>query len=263
MGTYKHSELRKLTSGKEVLTFIPDLQTLRVYNQVREDFWRELYLTAGSLHLDPMNFSYQDREGSLTFSNRISSTYVRIEYEHNGVINPSSSSLIPRILQSWSGKLNFFIKDGLYVTRTYVNGATGWNGWNMQVSSGSISFRGDIYSVGENYYDLQNMGAAAGQDMVTGFLMYFTDQSVLGADSSKSLKRPELLISGRHMLDDGGGIDAAMNSLYNTLYTDKKVTTSSDNYAEVLRGAVVSQGVNPPQLHIYYTPKSRILDFHF
>lgn len=248
-------ETLKLGRSQWTPVFIPVSTSVRCFKQIFGTSWAELTRVDITDASTTDAFSYDDRINVALFHPSFIGNTVQIEYTHFGVPNPGIVDLLPSMIAEQARFNRNSIVSGLYVVREYVEGVvTGWNGQNISLSPGLVRLEGDVYHVGGSFWDLNKMGGQAGGDIVTA-AAFFLKRNLLSDVQIRShlIESPRIVLSARYLVDNGGGISSALNSL------QQKIGDTRGGYVEMLKCIVVSRsGGVPPDLTFYHDPRFRV-----
>lgn len=255
------SEERILKTTKFLPFFIPDEESIRCYLGTGQA-WKELYRSDFISGTDTEFFSYSSKNLTVSFPKSLIGNSIKITYQHRGDLNPGSIDVAPMLVRSWALRQNLYIKDGLYVMKSYVNGETGSDGWDLHIRGGSVIYNGELYGVSDHTYHLSHFGGTNGTNNVTGFIFFINPALISTAENTRMISAMNLIKTTAISLgEEGGGKDSALNSMYRILNETYNLSPQNSDYLEVIRGFVVSKGLSSPDLYIHYPRRSRIIDF--
>jgi hypothetical protein len=253
------TEERLLQSNRFVCYFMPRADSVRAFLSVGNQ-WNELYKTDFSNGDDSNFFGYDPVRAVVTVDSDLLGNKLRVQYDHDGDVNPGVIDVLPIILGQWVKQQNYQILDGISIRKSVVNGVIAGDPWVMHITGGSIVFDGEVYSVCENIHSLHNFGGSHGIDMVTAFVMFFTRQQFVEAKTTKLIHGPIILKSASVEYGDGGGLNSALSEVYVTLQKKYGLGMESSEYVEAIRGGVLSRGSDPPSLFVHYAKQYRFLN---
>lgn len=252
------SEERVLQSNRFVCFFVPLEESIRCFLSVGNR-WRELYKTDFTNGNDNNLFGYDPVNAVVTVDSDLLGNKLKVQYDHDGDINPGIVDVLPIIMGQWIKQQNYQILDGIYLRRSMINGVLAGDPWAMHITGGTVSYEGNIYSVCENIHSLHNFGGSQGVNQVTGFIMFFTRQQFIEAKDTKLVGGPLIIKTPSRDYGDGGGLNSALNEAYLTLREVYGLNQTDSAYVEAIRGGVLSLDSSPPKIFVHYPSRYRFL----
>lgn len=239
---------------------MPDQSTVRVFKKIHGDSWREMDRVDFSDAQATDSYSYDEQINVFLFHPLLIGSTIQIQYSHNNVSNPGTLDLLPNILAQQSTHNYNKILSGLYINRSYIDGIySGWNGYTAVLNGGMARIEGEIYTVGDTYWDLNKFGAQAGCDTVTTTLFYLYEQDLSDIQRRSSfIESPSCIKTKRYALDGGGGISSSLTELNDRLARKLGDLMDSSGFIEIMRMVVVSKcAPEPPDIHFTYESRFR------
>lgn len=256
---YHENKTIKLVRSQWSPVFIPVSSSIRCFKQVYGSTWSEIDRVDITDSSTTDAFTYDEQINVLLFHPSFVGNFVQIDYDHYGIPNPGTLDLVPFIISEQCRFNNNRIVSGLYVVREYSEGmTTGWNGRSINLAPGIVHLAGSTFSIGGSYWDLNKLGGQAGGNIVTAAVFYL-DYSRLSDTQLRThmIESPQLMLSSRYNLDDGGGISSALLDLR------QQVGNVGDGFVEVLKCIVIGRPYGlPPTLVLRYEPMFRVVPIY-
>ena len=249
-----------LSRSQVVPVYIPDPATVRVFKKIYGDSWSEMDRVDLSDAQATDSYSYDENINVFLFHPLLIGSTIQVQYEHNNVSNPGTLDLLPNILALQSTHNYNKILSGLHINRSYMEGLySGWNGYTAVLNGGMARLEGDIYTVGDTYWDLNKFGAQSGRDIVTTTLFYLYERELSDVQRRSSfIESPTYMTTSRYALDGGGGISSSLTELNDRLASKFGELTDTSGFIEVLRMVIVSkEAPSPPDVHFTYEHRFR------
>ncbi len=249
-----------LARSQFIPVYIPEPSTVRVFKKIYGDSWSEMDRVDLSDAQATDSYSYDEQIHVFLFHPLLIGSTIQVQYEHNNVSNPGTLDLLPNILAIQATHNYNKILSGLYLNRSYVDGLyTGGNGYSAVINSGVVRLDGEIFTVGDSYWDLNKFGAQAGHETVTTTLFYIYGKELSETQRSSSfIEAPSYITTARYSLAEGGGISSSLTELNNRLTVKFGDSTDTTSFVEVMRLVVISKKApSPPDIHFTYENRYR------
>ena len=186
-----HKEERTLQSNRFVCFFMPREDSVRAFLSVGNN-WRELFKTDYSSGGDNNTFGYDPLNAVVTVDSDLLGNKLRVEYEHDGDVNPGIIDVLPVIMGQWVKQQNYQVVNGIHLQKSVINGVIAGDPWAMHICGGSITYEGELYAVNENIYSLHEFGGSHGVNNVTAFIMFFDKRQFSAGLDTKLLNGPKI-----------------------------------------------------------------------
>jgi hypothetical protein len=251
-----------LSRAQYMPIYIPVSSSIRVFKKIYGDSWYELDrvdLMEGS---SPDTYSYDEKLYALLFNPMLVGNTLQIQYDHNKVPNPGTIDLLPSLIIEQASFNYNRIVSGLYVVDSYMmtNVRCGSSS-SLTLDGGIIAVGGEMYSVGNTYWDLNQFGAAAGDNIVSGALFYISHVDISESQRGKRfISVPSYMKTTKYNFSDGGGISSALTELNERLQQFFSKIGTTDGFIEIMRLIIISKkSPEQPETLIYYEPKYRVM----